>query len=323
MMNNLIAVTIGDIEGVGIKIIIKEWKRKKINKFIIITNVKIFKKFHNKEIKENKINIIHSLENNFIFKKDKINIFNIEAKNKDSNALESLKIAYKFTKIKVFIGILTLPINKKKINSFADNKFIDQTTFFSNLEKEKNSNMVFVYKKKFFVPLTTHIELKKVYKNFKNTNNIFNKIISLSNTLKEDFNNKYPKYILAGINPHSGEMGLISEDDDKYLKPVIKKLKKRKIDIIGPVSGDSIVNKNNLTKYNVFIFTFHDQALIPFKIISNFKGVNYTSNLKVIRVSPSHGTGKDLISNNSYSSVGVLNCFKIIKEISKNRDKFD
>jgi 4-phospho-D-threonate 3-dehydrogenase / 4-phospho-D-erythronate 3-dehydrogenase len=323
MNNKLIAVTIGDITGVGIKIIIKEWKRKKINNFIIITNFKIFIKFNKNEINKNQINVIDTLENYIAYKKEKLNIFNIEAKDIDENTLESLKIAYKYTKQKKFIGILTLPINKKRINSFADNKFIDQTSFFSNLENEKKSNMVFIYKKMFFVPLTTHIEIKQVHEYFKNKENIFNKIDSLNNTLKRDFNIYNSKYILAGINPHSGEMGLISNDDDEYLKPVIKKLRKRKIDIIGPVSGDSIINKNNLKKYNVFLFTFHDQALIPFKMISNFKGVNYTSGLDIIRVSPSHGTGKDLIKNNSYNSVGVLNCFKIIKEISKNRVKFD
>ena len=80
-----------------------------------------------------------------------------------------------------------------------------------------------------------------------------------------------------------------------------------------------MINKNNFNKYNVFLFTYHDQALIPFKIISNFSGVNFTSNLSVIRVSPSHGTAKDIIGKKNVSSKGILNCFKIINKIYKNR----
>ena len=70
----------------------------------------------------------------------------IKTKNKNTNTIDSLKLAYKLTKRKYFIGILTLPLNKNKINKFINRNFIDQTTFFSNLEKKKNTNMVFFYK---------------------------------------------------------------------------------------------------------------------------------------------------------------------------------
>ena len=89
----------------------------------------------------------------------------------------------------------------------------------------------------------------------------------LKDIFLKDFNIKQPKMILAGINPHAGEQDTISKDDNKYLMPIIKKLNKKDILIDGPVSGDGIINKTNLNKYDVFIFTYHDQALIPFKIL--------------------------------------------------------
>ena len=73
--------------------------------------------------------------------------------------------------------------------------------------------------------------------------------------------------------------------------------------------------------YDVFIFTYHDQALIPFKIISNYEGVNFTSNLKIIRVSPSHGTAVDMIGKKEVNTKSIKNCFKILKKIYKNRNK--
>ena len=323
LLNNLSAVTIGDINGVGIHILIKEWKKKKIKNFIIFSNVEIILSNLKTSIKKKEINIIDSFEKEFNYKYNKLNIFNINTKNIHSNSLKSLEYAYYHTKINNLKGIITLPLDKNLINKFADKNFIDHTTYFSNLENKKDTNMIFFHNKKFFIPLTIHIELKSVYKIFKNKNLIINKIKSLNNSLIKDFNISKPKLIIAGINPHAGENGLISNDEKKYLNPIIKNLKNNNIDITGPISGDSIVNKNNLKNYDAFIFTFHDQALIPFKLLSQYKGVNYTSNLSFIRISPSHGTAKDIIKNKQFSSLSILNCFKIINTIYKNRIKFD
>ena len=313
----LICVTIGDIQGIGIHILLKEFKKGKINNFVLITNIKIFNKYIKFPI--NKINIIN--EKNFNkFDKKKLNIYNYITKNQNTNTLDALKYAYELTKKKKFIGVLTLPLNKHKINKSVNKNFIDQTSFFSNSENQKNSNMIFFHNGKFFTPLTIHIELKKVHELFKNTNNMVKKIENLYSTLIKDFNIKQPKMILAGINPHAGEQDTISKDDNKYLMPIIKKLYKKNIFIDGPVSGDGIINNINLNKYDVFIFTYHDQALIPFKILSNYEGVNFTSNLDIIRVSPSHGTAENLIGSNKVISKGIINCFNLIKKINNNRN---
>ena len=94
------------------------------------------------------------------------------------------------------------------------------------------------------------------------------------------------------------------------------------MNIHGPISGDSMLTKYNLKKYDCFLFIFHDQGLIPFKYISNFNGVHYTSNLKIIRVSPDHGTAYDLVGKNVASNKSLLNCFKFIKKIHKNRNNW-
>ena len=313
----LICVTIGDIKGIGIHILLKEFKKGKINNFVLITNIKIFNKYIKFPI--NKINIIN--EKNFNkFDKKKLNIYNYITKNQNTNTLDALKYAYELTKKKKFIGVLTLPLNKHKINKSVNKNFIDQTSFFSNSDNQKNSNMIFFHNGKFFTPLTIHIELKKVHELFKNTNSMVKKIENLYSTLIKDFNIKQPKMIIAGINPHAGEQDTISKDDNKYLMPIIKKLNKKNILINGPVSGDGIINNTNLNKYDVFIFTYHDQALIPFKILSNYEGVNFTSNLDIIRVSPSHGTAENLIGSNKVISKGIINCFNLIKKIKKNRN---
>jgi len=318
-MSKFIAVSIGDIDGIGIHLLVKEWVKGNLKNFILITNFKIL--YNSKIIDKNQINLINSKNEFKKFNNDKINILNINTKNKHTNSIDSLKTAYDYAKNGMFIGILTLPLNKNKINKFANKSFIDQTTYFSKLEKNNITNMVFHYKNKFFIPLTIHIELKNVHNYFKNKKLILNKIISLNKTIKKDFGIKKPRIIMSGINPHAGENGLISNDDNQYIKPIINFLKKNNININGPYSGDGVINKKNLRNYDVFIFTYHDQALIPFKIISNYEGVNFTSNLKIIRVSPSHGTAVDMIGKKDVNTKSIINCFKILKKIYKNRNK--
>jgi len=315
--NKLICVTIGDIEGVGIHLLLKEFKKEKIKNFILITNIKIFNKYI--KFSKKKINVVNEINFNN-YNKKKLNIYSFKTINKNTNTIDSLKYAYEFTKKKKFIGILTLPLNKFKLKKLVDKRFIDQTTFFSNKEDQKYSNMIFYHKNKFFIPLTIHVELKKVHVLFKNKILMIKKIENLYSTLINDFKIKKPKLILAGINPHAGENNTISIDDNKYLSPIINKLKKSSIFMHGPISGDAIINNDNLKKYDAFIFTYHDQALIPFKILSNYEGVNFTSNLDIIRVSPSHGTAENLIGSNKAISKGIINCFSLIQKISKNRN---
>ncbi|MDC0217228.1 4-hydroxythreonine-4-phosphate dehydrogenase PdxA [Pelagibacteraceae bacterium] len=312
----LICVTIGDIEGIGIHLLLREFKKKNLKNFVLITNIDVFNKYI--KYPKNKINLVSEI-NLKNYNNRKLNIYNIKTKNKNSNTIEALKKAYELTKKGFFIGIITLPLNKYKLR-IVRKKFIDQTSFFSNRENQKFSNMIFYYKKNFFIPLTIHIELKKVHKLFKNKNLMVKKIKNIYFTLVNDFKIKQPKMILSGINPHAGENNIISKDDNKYLLPIINQLKKSGIYIHGPISGDGVINNENLKKYDAFIFTYHDQALIPFKILSNYKGVNFTSNLNIIRVSPSHGTAENLIGSNKAISKGVINCFNLLKKIHNNRN---
>ena len=317
-MSNLIAVTIGDIHGIGIKILLNEWNKRKINNFVLFTNLIILKNY----LIKNKLKIkLNEYNKNYIYDKNKLNIFNIECKNNYTNTYNSIIESYNYTKKRCFIGVVTLPINKFKINKYINKNFIDQTNLYRKLENKKINNMIFVYKNKFFTPLTTHLELSKVSKAFCNTSNILNKIIIINKTLKHDFKFQNPKMLISGINPHCGENGKIGTDEIKYLIPIIKKLKKSKINITGPVSGDSMVNKISLKKYDCFIFAYHDQALIPYKLMSNNSGVNYTSNLNIIRTSPDHGTAYNLVKKGNVSSKSLINSFILLRKIYKNRLK--
>ena len=317
-MSKFVAVTIGDIKGIGIKILLETWKKNKIKNFILFTDIEILKKNIEKKY-INKINIIDLEKLNYNYKNKNLNIYNFKSKSLEDNTYKSLKFAYKFCKNEICIGIITLPLRKDLIKKKIDKNFVGHTEFFQKIDKKKYSNMILMHNKLIVSPLTTHIEIKKIFNKISNKNYLFNQIISLNHCLKSDFNFKNPKLIVSGLNPHAEENGEIGEEEIKIIKPLISKLKYNGVDIVGPYSADSILINKNLKKYNCFIFMYHDQALIPFKLISKFSGVNYTGNLSIIRTSPDHGTAYNLINSKNISYSSFINCFKLVKKIYKNR----
>ena len=319
MNKRKIAITIGDIKGIGIELLISLWKLKKINNFILVTNADIFINYLNQKKINLPIKIINNYNDLKIFNKKYFTIFNFNAKNTIENSYFSLYHSHKLCIKNYCYGIITLPLNKEKISNKIDRYFIGQTEYFQNIDKKSSTNMIF-YSKKFIVsPLSTHLPINQINTILSNKKYIYNKIKLLHHILKKDFNINKPKIILLGVNPHAGENGLIGKEEIKYFSPVIKKLKNDKLFINGPISPDSAFNKKNLNYYDCFVCAYHDQALIPFKILNGFKGVNYTGNLNFIRLSPTHGTAYDQVGKKTANYESLLYCFKIIKKIFKNR----
>ena len=318
-MTNIIAITIGDINGIGIELLINLWKKKKVKKFILFTDIEILIKILKKRNINIQLNIINKNIFNLNYNENKLNIVSYKSISNEDNTLKSLSYAYKYCLKKICIGIITLPLRKDLIKEKINKKFIGHTEYFQNIDKQKYSNMILYHKKIIISPITTHLKIKSISAKISNGKFLYNQINNLNKTLKLDFNIKKPKLIISGLNPHAGENGQIGQEEIKYIIPIIEKLRKEKINIDGPKSADSILIKKNLKEYDCFIFIFHDQALIPFKFISQFTGVNYTGNLSIIRVSPDHGTAYDLIGSKNISDQSLLNCYKLIKTIHKNR----
>jgi 4-hydroxythreonine-4-phosphate dehydrogenase len=323
MNKKIIAVTIGDINGIGIEILIKLWKSKRINNFVLVTNHKLFNKYLIKKKIKLPIKKFNKYERDDFYKINikNFSIFDINAKNNYDNTYNSLLESYKLNYKKLCQGIITLPLNKSIISRKVNNNFFGQTEFFEKLNNKKFTNMIFYSNKLIVSPLTTHISINNISNKLKKRNFISNKIRKLILTLKNDFSIKNPKIALAGLNPHAGENGTIGYEENKYIIPALKKLKKEKIFIDGPYSADSLFSKKNIEHYDCFICCYHDQALIPFKIISEFNGVNYTGSLDFVRVSPSHGTAYDLVGSNIAKTNSLLYCFKLANKIIMNRSK--
>ena len=145
-MNKLIAVTIGDINGIGIEILINVFKKNKERNFVLFTNIEIFKKFKIKNNIKLQINQININNNKYIFKKNLFNVYSYDAISNEENTIKSLDKSYIECVNGNFIGIVTLPLRKDLIIEKINSKFIGHTEYFQKLDNKNNSNMILISK---------------------------------------------------------------------------------------------------------------------------------------------------------------------------------
>ena len=293
-------VLLGDENSINIEIVHKSYKLLK-NKveYILLGNIKELSKYLNKLQSKLDINEIYDPLSFKNYKHETLNLFNIDNvnKNKSKNLINQINIA-NYLANSSQIDLVTLPINKSLFK--RDMKFIGMTEYLAKINKKKT--MMLMHGEKFSViPLTTHINLNDVKKflNKRYLNNSLNTIID--QTQRNIYKLKIKSIKFLCYNPHCSENNTIGFED-KIIAKSISNFK----NITGPYSADSAfknLKNNNL----LFISMYHDQALIPFKIL-NQKGFNLTLGLNYRRLSPAHGTANDIKFMNKADISSYLSC---------------
>jgi 4-hydroxythreonine-4-phosphate dehydrogenase len=237
--------------------------------------------------------------------------------------LKSINESYRLIKKKQVSGMITLPVCKKTLKKYGFN-FCGQTEYISNLAsenfRERIKEIMILSTSKpadmgdnLIVGLvTTHVPLKKCL-NLITKKILEEKIITFNDTLKKLWKISKPKIAIAAINPHAGEGGLIGKEEISIIKPVIKKIS-GKINVIGPFSGDSCFSKDVRSNYDGIICFYHDQGLIPIKLLDFYNSINVTGGLPFIRVSPDHGPAFDIANKNIADPSSLCSAIKFLKK---------
>jgi 4-hydroxythreonine-4-phosphate dehydrogenase len=123
---------------------------------------------------------------------------------------------------------------------------------------------------------------------------IKDKVNTLYQTLKQDFEISKPKIAILGLNPHCGDKGVIGKEDDEIIRPTIKEIQEEGKLVYGPYAADGFFGSKTYKQYDGVLAMYHDQGLAPFKSLSFGKGVNFTAGLDKIRTSPDHGTAYEI-----------------------------
>jgi 4-hydroxythreonine-4-phosphate dehydrogenase len=278
------------------KLILKQAKilRRKIN-FSITNEVEVIKK-------GNRLKKINLIDVNF---KQTYGFGKISSKS-NSYITNCFDIAIRLLKNNVSNKFINGPISKK---TFLKNKFNGITEYLANRTNTKNFAMIIYNKNLSVCPLTTHLPIKYVNKKI-NKLEIINKVKLINNFWKKEFGKKV-KIGVTGLNPHCESIDSFSEDK-KIILPSIKKLKKLKYNIEGPLAADTIFLKDNRKKFDLIIGMYHDQVLTPIKTLFEYDAINITLGLPFIRVSPDHGPNESMLGKNKSNHLSLLNSIKFL-----------
>jgi 4-hydroxythreonine-4-phosphate dehydrogenase len=312
-----IIIVAGEPNSIFFELFFKVIKKKIKSPIILIASKELILK--QAKILKEKINFKTTNEFEIIKKKNrlkKINLIDVNFKQlygfskitqKSNHYITNcFDIAIKLLKNNVSNKLINGPISKK---TFLKNKFNGITEYLADKTNTKKFAMIIYNKDLSVCPLTTHLPIKYVNKKI-NKLEIFNKVKLINNFWKRKFNKKV-KIGVTGLNPHCESIDNFNEDKNIIL-PAIKKLKKLKYNIEGPLAADTIFLKNNRKKFDLIIGMYHDQVLTPIKTLFEYDAINITIGLPFIRVSPDHGPNESMLGKNKSNYLSLLNSIKFL-----------
>ncbi len=332
----IVGISIGDLNGIGIEVILKTFQDKRMLDFCTpvlfgaTKAISYHKKALNIEIPVHGITSLNQVNHS------KINVLNIwkedvkvelgkATKISGEYAAKSLASAVKNLKEKTIDVLLTAPINKENIQSETFN-FPGHTEYLeANLDGK--SLMILMTDELRIGLITGHIPIAKVAETI-TPELIKSKVDTMYTSLVQDFGISKPKIAVLALNPHCGDKGVIGKEDDEIIKPTVKEIQETGKLVFGPYAADGFFGSETYKQFDGVLATYHDQGLAPFKALSFGKGVNFTAGLSGVRTSPDHGTGYDIAGKNSansssfkealFTALQVYKKRKEYKELSKN-----
>jgi 4-hydroxythreonine-4-phosphate dehydrogenase len=325
-----VGISIGDLNGIGGEIILKTFEDNRILDFctpVIYASIKTisFLKRHFKS----SINF-NSVQNIKQIAPDKVNVVNVWKDNVNIDfgkedlkigefAIKSLAAATRDLKNEEIDVLVTAPINKHNIQSETFN-FPGHTDYLAR-ELEGNSLMFMVTDTLKVGLLTDHVPVKDVASQI-SEELISSKTETIYNTLIKDFGIRKPKIAVLGINPHTGDNGVIGKEDDDILRPTLKTIRESGKLVYGPYAADSFFGSKNYKNFDAIVAAYHDQGLIPFKTLSFGQGVNFTAGLNRVRTSPDHGTAYEIAGKGEADESSFKEALFTGIKIFKNRASF-
>lgn len=333
----LIGITTGDINGIGVELIIKTFSDNRMLDLctpVIFGNNKVIN-FYKKGLPDYNFNFSVIKDSSKINLKQ-VNLFNCWEEDVTINpgimnetggkyAVASLVMAAEALKKGKLDAIVTAPLHKKNIQSESFS-FTGHTPYLKELFGASDVVMLLLAENMRVGLLTEHVPVKDIAQ-YITRERVIQKIKTLNESLKKDFGISKPRIAVLGLNPHAGDDGLIGSEEEQIIRPAIKEIKQQ-VMCFGPYSADAFFARGQYARFDAVLALYHDQGLIPFKSLAHGEGVNFTAGISGIRTSPDHGVafdiaGKGIADESSfrqavYSAIDILNARNENSEQNKN-----
>ncbi len=315
--HNPILITAGDPGGIGYEILLKSLpmidKKGWLKKVILIANPSALE-FYDRILGGGqfykKVAILPVGASNFT---------PFVGKDHEENgkiAIDSLHLAIQLIKEKKSNKLLTGPISKKAVVLAGYPHFTGHTSFLAKAFNIQNETMVLANQDFAVSLVTVHCPLSQVpLKANKESLSIAVKNTALWSK-KQGYNNE-PLWV-CGLNPHAGEEGELGQEEQEWIIPTLKKLEKEGYFVKGPYPADALFKKAATKEGKFFIAMYHDQGLIPVKMLGKNQTVNITLGLPFFRISVEHGTAYDIVAQNKADNTSFLTAFDMTCNFNKN-----
>ncbi|MBP5401440.1 MAG: 4-hydroxythreonine-4-phosphate dehydrogenase PdxA [Bacteroidales bacterium] len=327
-----IAITHGDLNGISYEVILKALSDNKMTELcspIVYGLAKVASFYKNRlGMQEPGLQVVKSIEQISLKKNNLLNIVEQEVQ---INVGKSEAVAGKMSELALQAvcrdlkagkvdAVVTAPINKDNIQSDTF-RFHGHTEFFAQQFDAPESMMMMVTEGCRIGFVTNHLPVAEVAKAI-NVELILKKLRILHKTLRVDFGCSTPKIAVLSLNPHAGDNGLLGKEEKEVIIPAINQAFAEKINAFGPFPADGLFGSGNYAKYDAVLAMYHDEGMIPFKILSRGEGVNFTAGLPIVRTSPAHGTAYDIAGQNKADGQSMRNAIYLAIDILRNRQNF-
>ena len=329
-----IGISVGDINGIGLEVILKSLEDPRMLEFctpvlygsakavfyhrniVKLADFQIFTAKNGEAIEDGQINVINCWPEGVRISLGQVSE---EAGRCAKLALEQAAMDLKAGYID---GLVTAPIHKKSMQ-LAGFEHIGHTEFLTQAwgEGQVESLMLMVSEDLRIGLVTNHLPIAKVASSLTQAL-VLEKIRLMDRTLRQDFGLSRPKIAVLGLNPHAGDEGAIGTEELDLIIPAIMEAKELGCMALGPYAADGFFRSGNYKYFDGILAMYHDQGLIPFKALSEAPGVNYTAGLPFIRTSPDHGTGFDIAGRNVARPDSFMEALFMALELLKNRANY-
>ena len=331
----VIGLSCGDINGIGLEIIIKTVADARLLEIctpVVFANNKVLN-FYRKALPETNFNF-SVVKEGFKVNYRQVNLFNCWEEDVavtpgllnevgGKYAVMSLVAAANALKEGKIDGLVTAPLHKKNTQSEAFN-FTGHTPYLKNIYGVSDVVMFMVADNMRVGLVTEHVAVKDIATNITKAA-ILSKLNIIHQSLKMDFGIDKPRIAVLGLNPHAGDEGLIGKEEEEIIRPAIKEAKQKNIFCFGPYSPDAFFARGQYEKFDGVLAMYHDQGLIPFKSLATGEGVNYTAGLQGVRTSPDHGVAFDIagkaIADETSFREAIFKCVDIIQGRAEYADQ--
>ena len=326
-MTPTIGISIGDFNGIGPEIILKGLAVVDLSSSTpLIISPKQIPEFYNQRLSFREL--FHICESPSDIKEHTVNILNLNSEELDLNpgtlskqsgktAMQSIEKGIELALADEIQALVTAPISKEAVN-LAGYSIPGHTEFLADKTDAGEVLMILVNEGLRVALTTVHVPISEVAQSI-TKDLIIDKLGLLNQSLQSDFGIEHPKIAVLGLNPHSGDGGVIGKEEIEVISPAIDVVKNSGINATGPFPADGFFGQKLYTGFDAILAMYHDQGLAPFKLLSFGKGVNFSAGLPIIRTSPDHGTAFNIAGQGVAEASSFVQAYRLAVELANKK----